>query len=256
MTIRDETLSAFLDAELSETEMANIREQISADESLSDRLAELALVDHTLKMIYTSIDAEPLPAGISELLATHDGARAGDAKVVSMALWRRCRQGLRDHTGFAVAAALILGLFVGQFYAVSGAAKQGEQWTPVALALDTTASGHTQILPDASTLTPHATFISKDGEYCRVFQYAHADRADEQIACRPHNQPNLTQRDSSSSWHLIATLSLEVLPANMQLRTASGDSGGALLDSVVEHMLTGEILNASAEATVISEHWR
>ncbi len=45
MTISDEQLSAFLDAELPEDEMELVRQGLIDDENLANRLAELAMVD-------------------------------------------------------------------------------------------------------------------------------------------------------------------------------------------------------------------
>ena len=45
MKMTDETLSAFLDNELTDAEMEAVRDQIEKDPTLADRLAEMASVD-------------------------------------------------------------------------------------------------------------------------------------------------------------------------------------------------------------------
>lgn len=48
MNITDETLSAYLDAELPDEEMQAVSEALQVDPELSDRLADLAQVDRHL----------------------------------------------------------------------------------------------------------------------------------------------------------------------------------------------------------------
>lgn len=65
MKITDETLSAFLDSELSPSEMEAVRERLATDPSLTDRLAELADVDSELKSHYGDIDDRPFPESVT-----------------------------------------------------------------------------------------------------------------------------------------------------------------------------------------------
>ena len=50
MKMTDETLSAFLDNELTDAEMEAVRDQIEKDPTLADRLAEMASVDAELPL--------------------------------------------------------------------------------------------------------------------------------------------------------------------------------------------------------------
>jgi anti-sigma factor RsiW len=67
--VSDEQLSAFLDAELPAAEMEAVREQISRDENLANRLAELAMVDTQVASHYRRIDEQPMPEAITRLLS-------------------------------------------------------------------------------------------------------------------------------------------------------------------------------------------
>ena len=74
MNINDETLSAFLDSELSEHEMEQVRKALETDDELIMRLAELSEVDMRVKEHATSIDDAPLSDSLAKTVAKLDTA--------------------------------------------------------------------------------------------------------------------------------------------------------------------------------------
>ena len=72
MNINDETLSAFLDSELSEHEMEQVRKALETDDELVMRLAELSEVDMLVKEHATSIDDAPLSDSLAKTVAKLD----------------------------------------------------------------------------------------------------------------------------------------------------------------------------------------
>ena len=63
----DIQLSAFLDAALPEPDMELIRQALTEDDVLVNRLAELAMVDTLVEQCYRQIDNQPLPAELQAL---------------------------------------------------------------------------------------------------------------------------------------------------------------------------------------------
>ena len=61
MKISDEQLSAFLDNELDDEQMALVRDAIAADETLCDRMATLSMVDHVVKRAAEQATTGPVP---------------------------------------------------------------------------------------------------------------------------------------------------------------------------------------------------
>jgi anti-sigma factor RsiW len=80
MKMTDETLSAFLDNELTDAEMEAVRDQIEKDPTLADRLAEMASVDAELQAHYGSIDDRPMPASITRMLEEKASRSAAPAQ--------------------------------------------------------------------------------------------------------------------------------------------------------------------------------
>ncbi|MDO6567013.1 anti-sigma factor [Alteromonas sp. 1_MG-2023] len=76
MTVSDDMLSAFLDAELSDEDMEYVRTAIANDLALSDRLASLAQVDMMVKASADVATQKPLPSSLVSMLADDDTSGA------------------------------------------------------------------------------------------------------------------------------------------------------------------------------------
>jgi hypothetical protein len=250
MNINDETLSAFLDGELSEQEMESVREALADDETVSNRLASLADVDRRVAEHYSRIDDQPMPAAVTALLAAHQTS-AKQGNVVHLSTWRRAHQAvqhtLRQHAAIAAAFALVIGFGVAHIFPINSfpTNNSNNDWQAVSQSLDRTASGTVATLSNGRQLKPRLTFVNQQGQYCRQFQLSDSEGVSENIACR------ITAADNSA-WDLAATVRLEILPDPASYQTASG---GSLLDSALDQMIRGEVFGSVQEQQLIQRQW-
>ncbi|TNE98317.1 MAG: hypothetical protein EP328_04980 [Gammaproteobacteria bacterium] len=238
MSISDETLSAFLDAELPEQEMQAVRDALQEDPALTDRIADLAVVDEQLRAHYGEIDEQPLPEAVTAMLAE---APESTGKVVEFPMWRRVRQGVREHTGAAVAAVLVMGFAVAQLGPFTSN-DASDQWQTVANALETTPSGENRVLSDGQSLVARFTFSNRDGQYCRQYRLQGRDSASENIACL----------DQAGEWERVAQIPVEAGSAVGEYQTASG---GSALDSTLDRMMASDVMSPEAEKQLIDSGW-
>lgn len=250
MYISDEQLSAFLDAELPPGEMEFIRQQLSEDENLTNRLAELAMVDEKIASHYTRIDEQPMPDAITHLLDTEkidsgsiqhfaQSSTQTSATVIVFPLWKRIHSTLQKHAAMAASIALVIGFGVAQI--LPGDNNSIDHWNAVAQALDGTRSGDEQTLADGSLIKPRLSFINRDGNYCRQFQIINNQRSAENIACHIDNH-----------WQPSMTVYSQVSAQRGDYQTASG---GSVLDNALDEMMYSEAFDAAAEADAIKNHW-
>ncbi|MBE0486397.1 hypothetical protein [Marinobacter sp.] len=235
MKITDELLSAFLDNELSEPEMAAVRDQIELDPALADRLAELASVDAGLQRHYGAIDDQPVPDSVTRLLKQPDPV-ASSNNVVAFPWWRR----LREHSGKAVAAAVIAGIAMTQW--LNSPNVDPPAWSALAEVLEHEPSGQAYVLGSDITLTPRLTFQNQAGDWCRQFRLDTATEASEQIACR----------DGRGDWASLVTVNAPSVPDSQRYQTASG---GHIMDDVLDQMMAGPPMALDEEAAMLGGRW-
>lgn len=235
MKMTDELLSGFLDNELSESEMDAVRDQIALDPALADRLAELASVDAELQRHYGAIDDQPMPEAVIRLLEQPLSAARPD-NVVAFHWWRR----LRDHSGKAIAAAVIAGFAMNQW--LNSPAVDEPHWPAVAKVLEHEPSGDAYVLDSTGTLTPQLTFQNREGDWCRQFRVDLADNVSEQIACR----------DNAGTWELLARVEVQAASEPGTFQTASG---GHVLDEALDQMMSGSPLAPEQEQGLLEQRW-
>jgi hypothetical protein len=239
MNTTDETLSAFLDNELTEADMEAVRDQLAADPSLADRLAELATVDAELQAHYSSIDDRPLPESVTRMLegVPSRNAAPGKENVVSFPWWRS----LRGHAGKVAAAAMIAGVALMQW---SDTPLNGDPaWPAVTQVLDSQPSGEIYQVSNQATLTPRLTFRNQAGEWCRQFRLESADAASEQIACR----------SKAGGWEQVARAELEPSSESGNYQTASG---GNILDETLDRIMANSPIGPDKESALLEQLWR
>jgi len=233
MTVSDEQLSAFLDNELSEIDMERIREQLIADESLANRLAELAMVDELVAMSYSAIDSRPIPEAINKLLARNEPKVA---EIIAFPRLKSIQKNIQKHVAIAASVALILGFGVSQLLN-----KHDGNWQSVAQILEHTASGIELASANGAHIKPRLTFMDKEGDYCRQFSMVDKKQASENIACRKNNV-----------WKLSESVAVKKVQQTGTYQTATG---GSVLDEKIEEMASGDFFDAQAESETISMHW-
>ncbi len=234
MNISDEQLSAFLDQELLDKDMARIRAALSVDLTLADRLAELAVTDELVRAHASTIDSVPLPDSITRLLKTN--------KVVELSWWRRSHQQITEHVAMAASVALMLGLGFG--YLISGntaGTPTDTDWQHLASYLDTTPSGTSLAVTADTQLVNRFSFLNQQDTYCRQFELQSASTVSENVACRVDNE-----------WELIATAQTSRVYKQAEYSLANG---AALLDSTLDVMMAGQALSLSEEAALIARRW-
>jgi hypothetical protein len=244
MNITDETLSAFLDAELSEQEMQAVRELLQVDPEVTDRLAQLAIVDQQLVRHFSAVDAEPLPQAVTDLLAQAEHDEASDSsaavKAGSVLPFRQPAQiksRSRRYSGMAIAAALVMALGLSQLLGNNSDA----QWQRVAGALESFPSGAALELEDGRLLTPRLTFENQQGDYCRQYHLQGAEQASENIACR-----------AGGDWTLTASMEVVQTVSAAEYQTASG---GYILDGELDQMMSDQALSSDQERLLIASGW-
>ncbi|MES2822563.1 MAG: hypothetical protein V4732_03105 [Pseudomonadota bacterium] len=232
MTITDEQLSAFLDAELPHAEMEIIREQLLEDETLADRLAELALVDELVASSAKQIDNLPMPLAATELVQKQS------AEIIAFPFWKRVQHSLQQPAALAASVALFIGF--GASLIMNKSSNQND-WSAVAQVLETAPSGVIQIATNGAEIKPRITFKNYQGNYCRQFTFSDGKNHSENIACRQDDQ-----------WQLTNSAVQQQHPPAIEYQTASG---GSVLDETVEKMADGEFFNEQQEAAVIDDKW-
>jgi len=237
--LTDEKLSAFLDSELPDHEMKLIRDQLTEDENLVIRLAELASVDAIVSATFHDIDDVPLPDSIQNLVSNNEQASQASSTVVDLNLWKRTKSAWQAHAPLATAAAMVLGLAIGLLTQVQDR-HSFNYWPQIATALDDHVSGQSITLSEGYELTARVSFMSQDQQLCRQFLLRTPENSQHSIAC--HNGNN---------WQLEATLFDEPLSAG-SYQTASSQHP---INSLVESMATGSFLNAEQEQEAIRSGW-
>ncbi|KJS08810.1 MAG: hypothetical protein VR73_04315 [Gammaproteobacteria bacterium BRH_c0] len=233
MTYSDQQLSAFLDSELDEHEMAALREALAMDEALADRLAELALVDTVVASAYATIDHRPVPEAVTTLLSPATGAD----NVVALPVWQRLRRSLQPQ--YAIAASLALLAVFGIARLIPDASQT--DWQNVAAVLETAPSGISHPLDADTAIKPRLTYKNRDGDYCRQFQLARSNGTEESIACRKDDQ-----------WQRVTTVYLPAVNDDAEYSAASGGSG---LDAILDQSIADGPFDAQTEESLISSDW-
>ena len=245
MNITDKQLSAFLDAELSNAEMDAIRDQLLDDESLADRLAELALVDELVAASAKQIDACPIPQTITSLLQEPSALaelsasqeQPATAQIITFPLWKRVQKTLQQPLAVAASVALVIGFGMSQMLNHNS---DSNDWPAVAKVLDVAPSGLVQVATNGAEVKPRLSFKNHSGEYCRQFELKNEQGNSENIACRQNGK-----------WQITASV--------VSQKNQDGDyqtaSAGSALDEALEEMIDGDVFNAKAEAEAITKNW-
>jgi hypothetical protein len=245
MNITDQELSAFLDAELNETEMELVRNKIAEDETLANRLAELAMVDEQLAQAYRFDQSAPIPESVSDLFKTHRSKQKNQVEsdnVVQFPLWKRMVNQVQQHAAAAVVAAIMLGYGFGSF---NSANPDDLDWAQTSYALDHTASGDSFVAVNGAMIKPQASFQNQQGQFCRQYEYSEEQQIQTGLACKQNNQ-----------WQVKATIFRDATSLNRnqstQYQTASSNP---VLDALIDQMIKGSFMDRASEKSAIETQW-
>jgi hypothetical protein len=245
MKMTDETLSAFIDAQLPEAQMEQVREAIALDETLAERLADLAMVDPMVKAYYQEIDQRPVPEATLRLLEE----AASTAKIIAFPRWRKLQQQVQQHAAAWVFIALLAGYGVSQFDIVTGTTPESSSTLASQTSsldfnlggqLGSQVSGQRIALSDNQALLIRLSFYNHEGDLCRQYGLENDSQISENISCRQQGE-----------WQQVASVSLPKDKAGVaHYQTASG---GSALDSVLDSMMSGAGLSLVQEQLALAD---
>lgn len=185
-TIDDALLSAYLDGELAGSQLASVEAALASQPAVGKRLATLKLVNELTRGHAGSIDAIPLPVHIRQLV-TEPTLEPVQPVASVLPFHRRARVLL------PLAASVVLLVGLGLNALQNRVAQQQDAGLPAAHAavLQVLSSGET-FQGENFSLTPQFSFVSRDGEACRIYRLDEAGNNRTQIACL-----------AGESWHLV-----------------------------------------------------
>ena len=256
MTVTDEELMAFADGQLSGEDAARIETAIAADPALAKRVEAERRLRAVLRGHFDPVVEEPVPAAWTTMIAAvaRDDESEKRPKVISLAAFRakKAEKAAREKrnasdarplaqrwgTGIAIAASLVLGLFVGTQVTFKGPVteKNGALVASGVLAKElntrlASAGGEGEV----RILT---SFRREGGDYCRVFASGRMSG----IACK-----------DDAGWVLERTINSRAEQAS-EYRQAG--SAGSDLMAAAQEMAQGAPLDAEQEKTAVAKGWR
>ncbi|WAJ70485.1 anti-sigma factor family protein [Catenovulum adriaticum] len=245
--ITDEQLSAFLDAELDDAQMEQIRECIATDDSLVSRVEELALADKLIIEHYAKINQRPLPETLQQMLAalpddSQDTSSSND-KVVKLSAWQSFKRSSKSQLAMAASVALLAGMSLSQLYMTKPVESQSPftmaNWSQINNVLNVEPSNKVINLA-GNQLQAKLSFKNKQGQYCRQFEISNQTQVQNNIACKMNSQ-----------WQLTASFyQAQNLQAEYQTASANG-----VLKQAIDNMAQGSFLNRQAEQQAIKNDW-
>lgn len=248
MTISPEEIMAYVDGELGEATRARITLAALGDRELAERIAAERALRDRLSAHFAPVAEAPVPEA---WLNTIRQATAATPRIVNIADARARKQASAKPAGqrawtapwaaTAIAASLVLGVFVGQRWQTESStgpitARNGALLAAggLARALDTQLAS----AQDGAPIRMLGTFHRSGGDLCRVFSGAQASG----IACHANGQ-----------WQLQ-----HVLPGSAPSAAAyqQAGSGNAELMAIAQDMTAGTPLNADEEREAKAKGWR
>lgn len=230
MAVDDETLMAWLDGELDEIARRRVEAALAEDPALAERMEAQRRLRDRLAAHYGPVAEEEVPERFRDLL---------ESNVIDMAQVRPVRARPLWQSLTAIAATLILGIFVGRALPESAnvASRDGVLVARGALAeaLDTQLASAQPA--DAATRIG-VTFARADGSPCRTFDGA----ALSGIACR-----------GGGDWRLVMTAAGSEAQGT-EFRQAGASS--PLVLEAAQAMMAGEPFDAEAERQARDSGWR
>lgn len=257
MTISDENLMAYADAELDAAGRAAVEQAVAQDASLAARLREYQSLSGRVKSAYDGVLSEPVPARLLRALhaePSRDSAfnllewlRDQSAKLLGEWAWPQWS---------AAAASLAVAVAIGALLARQGAngvmelnsghlvARGG-----LAAALTTQATGAQPASAQAAdaqlaalSVQLNLSFRNRSGEYCRAFNVTQSQPV-AGVACH-----------RGSDWQ-IDVLTPGAASERAGFRQAGSAVPAAVL-SAVEQQISGDPLDAQAEAQALRQGWK
>ncbi|MFQ5564499.1 MAG: anti-sigma factor family protein [Parvularculaceae bacterium] len=251
MTYSDETLSAYLDGELSGEKADALRRALEREPALKARLDALSAADETVRRAYASIDDAPMPARLLRLLGvekeTTGGSRGAD--VTPSPARKPLRRAPVWSLPLAASVALLAGVGLGAALFTEGPGEGAVRFAGVIgasdslyAALETGRSGVAATVGGAQ-VTPLLTFRTADGGYCREFVSRDDSAGMRSVACR-----------EGSAWRVKIAVADAPLASGAYYAPAAG--ANAAIAVFVDDAIAGEPLNRDDEARLLENGWK
>ena len=236
-TIDDALLSAYLDGELSGDDLATVEAALASQPAVGRRLATLKLVNELTREHASSIDAVPLPARILALASSETRD-----PIPSSAKLLPFRRTARAWLPLAASIVLVIGLGFNALQNRMPGSEDAPLHAVHAAQLQTLPSGDT-FQGEAFSLTPQFSFISHEGQACRIYRVDETTASHTRIACL-----------NGASWHLVDGISTTV---------ASNDGGylpatsrDEALEATLDTLMEGAPLSRAQEQALLDNDWQ
>lgn len=263
--MNDETLIAYLDAELDPAGMDAVEQALEADPALRQRLQRLVVSGEQLRAAYAGVVEEAVPPRLVQAILAAPGPRVSAPVAATrpatpafslagwLSRWLGTTHGPWMPTALASAAALAAGLWLGLAQAPGGdvalAANQPVADRALLVALESLPSGRV-VEAAGRQIELMASFAHLDGRICREFNSS-LRTGD------PVDHLGLACREPGGDWTL-AVLSSEERPADTGhggYRTAS-DHQHHTLDSYRQQHTLGQALDPAHEQALLQRGWQ
>ena len=246
---RAERLSAYLDKSLEPSAMLAVEVELVRDPALAAQLERLREHDALLRQAFDAPTHEAVPDHLLAMLTTP--AAKPEAQIFNLATEREKLAGRspaptqnRWRYAMALAATLVLGLFVGSWMQPGTSGDPLTTSTAFNQTLDATPSAQTVALDAATKLTPVMSFARGDGQLCRQFT----------LDAPSHHQAGISCRNANG-WSVEALVPHAPTSGSGGYQTAGGaeDDG---LGAVFATLKAGDPLDAAAEQAMIRKGWK
>jgi hypothetical protein len=256
MSVTDEELMAFVDGELAGEEAARVEAAIAADPELIRRVDAERKLRAMLRGHLDPVAEEPVPESWTAMIAAaaKEDSEAGRAKVVSLAAARtekarqaaikakekaRARPFMQQWgTGVAIAASLVLGVFVGTQLTLKSPVTERDGALLAAGSLRKGLDMQLASAGDEGAVRILTSFQRGDGDYCRVF----ASDGTSGIACK-----------DDRGWVLERTINGG--PGQGTEYRKAGSTQAELM-AAAQNMAAGAPLDAEQEKAAKAKDWR
>lgn len=212
MKLSDEVLSAYLDDELSVGQRSAVELRLKSDSAARARLEDMGAVDVALRQAF------PAEKSHMDRLVAVTQAKTQAPRV------------------FAIAAAAVLGLFLGRF-AMNDSRDAFAISREQALVLDTRVSGE-RFSTREGAVEVVLTFQSDAGDLCRQFRLS------------PESVDVFACRNSEAGWYMVAAQPAPIGSAYIPAGASSP------IDAAISQLGPGEALDVEQERALINSEWR
>jgi len=168
-----EIISAFLDNELNESEVAMFKKRLQEDALFANEFAKYSENDLALKQHVSLMDNVPVPESIMNLLKeTEQDTQTSSANVVELASWRHPKW-LSLAASFLIIALVTPVLW----YAAN------QDSLNLAEVLSSEVSGQTIALDSDTQVALVMSFQDRQGNFCREYRLSQATVSEQAVAC-------------------------------------------------------------------------